>query len=654
MTDHATSRERKKWTLMFYLASDNPLAPSTVSQLKALKDAGFHKDVNVIARFDPYTEDSPPHILDVNNVYKLKFPGQSRPGFPANDPYVRNLAADKLWDKETRRELATCLGKQKDSNGQSLKYDPPLLPEEMLDEQDPVSSLRSFLQFCQTAYPADNYMLFIMGHGLVVGDEYFLLDEHTDPINGTNGNGTQPQPDAENEETPQVTELKRKFLKLKDLGKEVQDFCSTLGDESKLQLIGFHSCSMSAIEVAYELRGTANFMLASEGPAFVGSWPYKQIILRIFNDVSAHEENVNRGRGNDARRVTAAAAAQPGITVETRVETDLEETSNGDRDIPPSPDSVIADACRRIFSYCLFNSYDFQLAGYSFDMSLTDLRKLRTEDDPVKTLASELKDAMSNPMVRDLVLLAHLESQSYWEEKYTDLADFCFCLRKRCQLYLNSRETGLASNSTVGSLEKLAEECSAVIKFITGRDLLKEETTGNIGNGNGTSDNNEDRLVMHSGFAGPSYQYSKGLSVFFPWSEPANPGFWKMYEEYLFKDTGWGEFLREYWKRTMRSAHFSKDEMGGETQPSDDQRLLDRITGIIYNAQGQLKAGPWDRTGKGGANDSSGGDCACPSIKNHPRVTRPHSKKESPYKVPAKVPMSRTFYRTFQLFEHEE
>ena len=31
-----------EWTLMFYFASDNPLAPSVVSQLKALKNAGFH------------------------------------------------------------------------------------------------------------------------------------------------------------------------------------------------------------------------------------------------------------------------------------------------------------------------------------------------------------------------------------------------------------------------------------------------------------------------------------------------------------------------------------------------------------------------------------------------------------------------------------
>ncbi len=42
-----------EWTIMFYFASDNPLASSIVSQLKALKDAGGHQQAHVIAYFDP-------------------------------------------------------------------------------------------------------------------------------------------------------------------------------------------------------------------------------------------------------------------------------------------------------------------------------------------------------------------------------------------------------------------------------------------------------------------------------------------------------------------------------------------------------------------------------------------------------------------------
>ena len=68
----AENPDPKEWTLMFYFASDNPLAPNVVSQLKALKSAGFHLGVNVVLQFDPNTQDTPTHIFDVNKMNKIK------------------------------------------------------------------------------------------------------------------------------------------------------------------------------------------------------------------------------------------------------------------------------------------------------------------------------------------------------------------------------------------------------------------------------------------------------------------------------------------------------------------------------------------------------------------------------------------------------
>src|SRR5215210_6662189 len=96
--------ETKEWTLMFYFASDNPLAPGVVSQLKALKQAGFHPDANVIAQFDPQTEGTPTHIFDVNLINKLKHHGAPNIGFDGNDPFVRNLLEDKLWRDQKARD----------------------------------------------------------------------------------------------------------------------------------------------------------------------------------------------------------------------------------------------------------------------------------------------------------------------------------------------------------------------------------------------------------------------------------------------------------------------------------------------------------------------------------------------------------------------
>src|SRR5438128_11239668 len=101
-TNGQTDKEPKEWTLMFYMSSDNPLAPNVVSQLKAIKSAGFHDDVNVIVQFDPSVPTTPTHIFDVNLVSKILSehkqpdPRESYEFCQRNDPYIRNLVLDRL------------------------------------------------------------------------------------------------------------------------------------------------------------------------------------------------------------------------------------------------------------------------------------------------------------------------------------------------------------------------------------------------------------------------------------------------------------------------------------------------------------------------------------------------------------------------------
>src|ERR1041384_8830100 len=88
----------------------------------------------------------------------------------------------------------------------------------------------------------------MLGHGVVVGNDIFMLDEHAS----------------------------RNSLTLIDLGQILAEFKHTIElEDSTFELVSFHSCSVSSIEVAYELQGTARYMLSSQGPAFVGSWPYQ-------------------------------------------------------------------------------------------------------------------------------------------------------------------------------------------------------------------------------------------------------------------------------------------------------------------------------------------------------------------------------------------
>src|SRR5688572_137472 len=121
--------DTKECTLMFYFASDNPLAISVVSQLKAIKAAGFHKEANVVVQFDPYTDGTPTHVFDVNLINKIKATEDSRFPLESNDPLERNLIEDKLWNGQQTRDgkpIRTAIAQLLGEN--ASKYDPPQPP----------------------------------------------------------------------------------------------------------------------------------------------------------------------------------------------------------------------------------------------------------------------------------------------------------------------------------------------------------------------------------------------------------------------------------------------------------------------------------------------------------------------------------------------
>ncbi|HMG72140.1 MAG TPA: clostripain-related cysteine peptidase [Pyrinomonadaceae bacterium] len=579
----------REWTLMFYFASDNPLARGIVSQLKTLKQAGFHPEANVIVHFDPNTENMPVQIFDVNVVNKIRSGGKHKIGFSLDPPFGRNLVEDKLWGKKKKEIIRAAL--KKELGGKSINYVPPDTPAKMSGEQNPKDALHTFLEFCRKHYPARHYMLFILAHGLVMDNNLFLFDEHA----------------------------KEHSLSLIELGSVLRRFKRKLAaQKAQFQLVSFHSCSMGALEVAYELQGTANYMLAAEGPAFVGSWPYAQILATIFNTIG---------------RLVAAENC----------------TKNENRDGSPvgkkeDPATIMKDLLKEVWNHCYINSYDFQLAGYSLDVSLCDLKKVQQIRAPLKELSSDLIRGLADPVVKERILLAHWDAQTYWQESYTDLYDFCFRLHQRCQ------DLESAYEKTRTTLQSIQEKCDKVIRVLTSGD---------------------DNLIIRSDFTGPAYQYSHGLFVFFPWSEPADRQFWlKEYGSYKFKETSWRKFLDRYFQSTMRQprGYEQHSNKGFEGRVGLDEILLENITGREINCEAQLGRGgsmsanrqrgnrsafnrgaqltrkdgfwpfdPGDPMGpeKGGPEDPTGDDSGYASIKNYPSVSRgpvenEESRKQSP------------------------
>ena len=160
----------KEWTIMFYFASDNPLAPVIVSQLKAIKDAGFHENIDVLVHFDPNEFGVPTRIYDVNRERKRN------PNLPDTmigdgpDPFVRNMTEDDIKPEKINARVgrASAISRALNKTGAGNNR----------DTANAEDALEGFLDFCRENNPAKRYMLFLIGHGMVVGNDAFLPDEN--------------------------------------------------------------------------------------------------------------------------------------------------------------------------------------------------------------------------------------------------------------------------------------------------------------------------------------------------------------------------------------------------------------------------------------------------------------------------------------------
>lgn len=518
-----TPKSEKEWTLMFFFASDNTLSPSTLPQVKAIKAAGSSADANVLVYFDPNEMGAPTKVFEINKDQEAASDGE---------PVVSVLSSDYLSLDRIRKGH----GEESQTFADSLAKSDKLKAHE---------ALQQFLGFCREAYPATHYMLFLVGHGLVVGRDAFLPDDNPDSAIG-----------------------------LKKLGEILSNFSTDIGEDSLLELIGMHSCSMSAVEVAYELKGTASYMLASQGLSFVGSWPYRQLLMKVYREVEKEE------------------------------------------------DVDVHELVKSLHTLCIQYCVDFMHAGYSSDICLCSLDKEHIDalTDPISKLSQALQNGVAEPRCRDFIVLAHWKSQSYWQETFTDLYDFCFCLTRLCKEPKNSQ-----SNQNRGRFAQreydtkrlaIIEACTEVM------DKLKPE--------NGRMDNGP---VVCADYVGPDVQYSHGLSIYFPWSQPRkdeNDHVITNYGGYAFTSDltrAWLTFLDTYFERTQRFDRLTEeDRLNDQNSEYSDEEYRRLLADARESFPAELAVGSRDFSstdvleGKVTPPDSTGGACSCASTKNYSRV----------------------------------
>ncbi len=170
----------------------------------------------------------------------------------------------------------------------------------------------------------------------------------------------------------------------------------------------------------------------------------------------------------------------------------------------------------------------FTVGGVSVDMAAWDLGQLRGLSTAFDELSAALVDCFAEEgsmvyrQMERVILLVHWKCQSYMYDQNIDLGDFCKLLDLECGRVMEE----LAIDD-LWELKEVQKKCRKVLRELN-------------------------QAVILSGFSGGGYQYSHGISVFFPWSREGYEVSKKNYESLWFsRDASsrkffWTGFLKKY------------------------------------------------------------------------------------------------------------
>jgi hypothetical protein len=150
-----------------------------------------------------------------------------------------------------------------------------------------------------------------------------------------------------------------------------------------------------------------------------------------------------------------------------------------------------------------------------------------------------LMDSVTHDAIKDVVVLAHWETQGYKFEQHADLWDFCDRLREGClkTQSIYQRVSDPKTLKIADTCRRVGEACTKVIEIIDGKG-------------------GETGLVLGSASCGPAFQHSHGISIFFPWANITDASGFAEVEHYrsleFANKTQWDEFLIAYHQATQR------------------------------------------------------------------------------------------------------
>lgn len=260
---------REKWVIIYYGGGDNDLETDLLADVNEMEMVDIaSKDIKIVALLDrntAYSTDS--EDWNGTRAYLIKLDPLAE-----YDPLTyQNSYFDRLI-KSPRIEVPT-LGI--DDHGADVE----------LDTGDP-EVLQEYLHYVLRNFKADKYMLIMASHGDGVHQTYpgrsdFIINKQNSILQDI-GN---PNPYIIVDHQAGYHSLSPKELREAIQG--AYDSLDLLGgsySERRLNIIAFDACLMGMVEVAYELKDCADYLLASPEELPGRGYPYAEILHDLVND----------------------------------------------------------------------------------------------------------------------------------------------------------------------------------------------------------------------------------------------------------------------------------------------------------------------------------------------------------------------------------
>ncbi len=236
----------REWTFMVYMAGDNNLEDFGRADLSEMKEAGSTSQVAIVAQLDRMQQ------------------GATRRYYLRKGTNIENDLAEELSETNT-------------GDPRELVY---------------------FLAWAMEKYPAKRYALVLWNHGMGwKEDDVYRLAERT------RSHGATPQRSLASLVRSLVSRIRRpplfastintvlaRGIAYDDTAKDFLDnaemkralSCSLLvSGVERLTLLGFDACLMNMIEVAYQVKDMAEYVVGSQETEPGGGWPYGAVLTAL-------------------------------------------------------------------------------------------------------------------------------------------------------------------------------------------------------------------------------------------------------------------------------------------------------------------------------------------------------------------------------------